>query len=154
MEWSLGPQQPWMTCSTFYQPNYVHDSCSIRVYCVLQFLVINQQTVYRANEVNVHAALRHENILPLVAVLMGERHEHHKSKFYCFHFMPVMDCDLRQILSAREVGCLKHFYTNCSKEPGRWETGFNTIKFILGETLKALIYLHDNGYVHRDVKGH
>ena len=67
--------------------------------------------------------------------------------------MPVMDCDLRQILSTREVGCLKHFYTNCSKEPGRWETGFNNIKFILGETLKALVYLHDNGYVHRDVKG-
>jgi len=84
---------------------------------------------------------------------MGERHEHHSSKFYCFHFMPVMDCDLRQILSTREVGCLKHFYTNCSKEPGRWETGFNNIKFILGETLKALVYLHDNGYVHRDVKG-
>ncbi|XP_065897041.1 uncharacterized protein [Dysidea avara] len=112
-----------------------------------------KKTVYRANEVNVHAALRHENILPLVAVLMGERHEHHTSKFYCFHFMPVMDCDLRQILSAREVGCLKRFYTNCCNEPGRWETGFNNIKFILGETLKALIYLHDNGYVHRDVKG-
>ena len=131
---------------------FMYSESTVCALCVT--ILHHQQTVYRANEVNVHAALRHENILPLVAVLMGERHEHHSSKFYCFHFMPVMDCDLRQILSAREVGCLKHFYTNCSKEPGRWETGFSNIKFILGETLKALIYLHDNGYVHRDVKGY
>jgi len=103
--------------------------------------------------VNVHATLRHENILPLVAVLMGERHEHHSRKFYCYHFMPKMDCDLRQIMSTREVGCLKHFYNNCGNDLRKWETGFSNIKFILGETLKALIYLHENGYVHRDIKG-
>ena len=62
-----------------------------------------QQTVCRANEVNVHAALRQENILPLVAVLMGERHEYHKSKFYCFHFMPVMDCDFRQFYQQEKL---------------------------------------------------
>ena len=69
--------------------------------------------------------------------------------------MPKMDYDLRQILSVREVGCLKYFYNHCLKEKNieKWHTGFNNIKFIFAETLGALVYLHANGYVHRDVKG-
>jgi len=67
--------------------------------------------------------------------------------------MPQMDYDLRQMLSAKQIGCLKCFHYICSKEPTRWEKGYNNIKFVLAETLEALAYLHSNGYVHRDVKG-
>ena len=112
------------------------------------------QTVYRSNEVKVHSALNHKNILALAAVLMGEKHERHSGKFYCFHFMSKMDCDLRQVLSTKEVGSLKHYYVNCSKDPQKFEVAYNNVKYVLMETLKGLEYLHSQGYVHRDVKGH
>ena len=60
--------------------------------------------VYRSNEVNVHLALNHQNILPFLAVPIEEgMNVTLEDSKYCFHFMPKMDYDLRQTLSSREV---------------------------------------------------
>ena len=48
---------------------------------------------------------------------------------------------------------MKYYYRNSSREPARWETGFNNIKFVLAEALEAVAYMHSNGFVHRDLKG-
>ncbi len=93
------------------------------------------------------------NVLPLLAVLMGTKHEKHSGRFYCYHFMPRMDYDLRQILSTKEVGCLKYFYRNNSKNRAVFERAFGNVKYTLKETLKTLVFIHSNGYVYRDVKG-
>ncbi len=112
-----------------------------------------KKTVYRSNEINVHTALqKNNNILPLLAVLMGDEHERRRGKFYCFHFMPKLDFDLRQVLSDKKVGCLKYFYRNCRKDHEKFKQAIKNVLFTLNETLKALKYIHHNGYVHRDVK--
>ena len=46
-----------------------------KVEFVITKIVIDcQQTVYQRGEVKVHSALKHKNILPLLAVLMGKKH--------------------------------------------------------------------------------
>ena len=111
-----------------------------------------KKTIFRSNEVSVHTALKHKNILRLDAILIGDEHERHKGKFYCFYFMPKMDYDLRTILSIKDAGSLKNVYSNTREDPAKWQSAFNNIKFILGKTLEALSYIHKNGYIHRDIK--
>ena len=113
-------------------------------------MVLTTQTVYRPNEVRIHSKLKHQNVLPLLAVLMGEKHGTHSEQLYCYHFMPIMDYDLRRIFSAKEVGCLKHLHKNSLMN---FDRAFSNVKYMLRELLKALAFIHSNGYVHRDVKG-
>ena len=111
-----------------------------------------KKTVYRSNEVNVHGALTHRNIIKLFAVMTGEKHERHADKFYCFHIMEKMNYDLRQVLSMKNVGSMKYFYKCSTTTHHQFNVGYKNVKYIFSETLEALTYLHQSGYVHRDIK--
>ena len=109
--------------------------------------------MYRPNEIRVHSQLAHVNLVNLEAVLVGEEHEHHKGKFYAFYFMNKLDMDFRSVISTKEHGCLKHLKLQLSDQRNVWEVVMVNIKYVLRSVLRALDYMHNQGLVHRDVKG-
>ena len=130
------------------QEQYAVKKVTIRLYDLTSQSKI-LQTVCRPNEINVHSALKHENILPLVAGLVGVKHEYYSGRFYHFHFTLKMDYDLSKILFnlTEEFGFLKHIYNHCSThvELEKWDPAYRNI--ILTEILKTLGYLYNNGCI-------
>ena len=111
------------------------------------------QTVYRSKEISVHSQLCHPNIINLEAVLVGEKHEHHRDKYYVYCFMQKMDINFRNVLSTKDHGCLKHLKMKLVEKRDQWEIVLLNVKHVLRSVLKALDYMHEQGLVHRDVKG-
>ena len=111
------------------------------------------QTVYRSKEISVHSQLCHPNIINLEAVLVGEKHERHRDKYYVYCFMQKMDINFRNVLSTKDHGCLKHLKMKLVEKRDQWETVLLNVKHVLRSVLKALDYMHGQGLVHRDVKG-
>ncbi|XP_065920927.1 uncharacterized protein [Dysidea avara] len=111
-----------------------------------------KKTVYRSKEISVHSQLCHPNIINLEAVLVGEKHERHRDKYYVYCFMQKMDINFRNILSSKDHGCLTHFKMKVVEKKDQWETVLLNIKHVLRSVLKALDYIHGQGLIHRDVK--
>ena len=109
--------------------------------------------MYRPSEIRVHSQLAHANLVNLDAVLMGEEHERHRGKFYAFCFMTKMNMDFRSVISTKEHGCLKHLKLQLVEQRNLWELVMVNVKYVLRSVLKALDYMHNQGLVHRDVKG-
>ncbi|XP_065919506.1 uncharacterized protein [Dysidea avara] len=111
-----------------------------------------KKTVYRSKEISVHSQLCHPNIINLEAVLVGEKHERHRDKYYVYCFMQKMDINFRNVLSTKDHGCLKHLKMKLVEKRDQWETVLLNVKHVLKSVLKALDYMHGQGLVHRDVK--
>ncbi|XP_065920931.1 uncharacterized protein [Dysidea avara] len=111
-----------------------------------------KKTVYRSKEISVHSQLCHPNIINLEAVLVGEKHERHRDKYYVYCFMQKMDINFRNVLSTKDHGCLKHLKMKLVEKRDQWETVLLNVKHVLRSVLKALDYMHGQGLVHRDVK--
>ena len=109
--------------------------------------------MYRSKEISVHSQLCHPNIINLEAVLVGEKHERHRDKYYVYCFMQKMDINFRNVLSTKDHGCLKHLKMKLVEKRDQWETVLLNVKHVLRSVLKALDYMHGQGLVHRDVKG-
>ena len=110
------------------------------------------QTAYRSKEISVHSQLCHSNITNLEAVLVGEKHEHHKDEQYVYCFMPKMDTDFENVITNEGHGCLKHMKMQLVEKREQWELVLINTKHVLRSVLKALDYMHSQGLVHRDIK--
>ena len=61
--------------------------------------------------------------------------------------------DFRSVISTKEHGCLKHLKLQLSEQRNMWEVVMVNVKYVFRSVLKALDYMHNQGLVHRDVKG-
>ena len=111
-----------------------------------------QQTHYRTSEIGILKQIRHENIIALVAVMMGEEDPQRPSRFLCYHFMPRMSGDLQSYLTKVGHGALSNLLMQHKEDPTMLQLVVDNTKHILRSTLKALAYLHSVNIVHNDVK--
>ena len=104
----------------------------------------------RSEGAYVHSQLCHCNIINLEAILVGEKHEHRKDKHYIYCFMPEMDIDFRKLLLSNECGSLKDVKMQTVIQD--WKHVMANVKHVLRSVLKALQYLHSQGYSHSGIE--
>ena len=119
-------------------------------YTILTFFL--PQTHYRTSEIGILNRIKHENIIQLTAVMMGEEDPQRPSRHLCYHFMPRMSGDLQSYLTKVGHGALSNLLMQHKEEPTMLQLVVDNTKHILRSTLKALAYLHRNNIVHNDVK--
>jgi serine/threonine protein kinase len=111
-----------------------------------------KKTHFRSGEVDILHSLDHKNIVPLIAVMMGEEDPARPHRYYCYHFYPRMSGDVQSYLTRLGQGALSNVLMKHKDSPSMLQLVVDNVKHILGCVLRGVEYLHGNNIVHNDIK--
>ena len=112
-----------------------------------------KKTTFRTREYQILVRVQHRNIIPLVAMMIGETHPVHRKRYFCYHFMPHMNGDCARMIVDHEEYTLKELRRRHHDNPRQLGLMQGNMRYLLSEVLRGLEYLHSLNIVHRDVKG-
>ena len=114
--------------------------------------LVVKKTSYRNREIQIHRKLRHNNVVQLLALMVGERHPSQRRRLTCYHFLPKMTGDLARLVVDSEENTLKKLRLRYGGNPKQFGLIQGNLKYILIQILQGLVYLHGLNIVHRDLK--
>ncbi|CAI8001668.1 Probable serine/threonine-protein kinase PBL28 [Geodia barretti] len=114
------------------------------------YSLVAKKTLFRNREYNIILRLNHANIVPLLALMVGE--VSHRRRFYCYHMLPRMSGDAARMLSDHPELTLATLKEKNSEDPRKFGLALGNMRYLLAEVLKGIAYMHSLHVVHRDVK--
>ena len=114
--------------------------------------LIVKKTSYRNRELTIHSKLHHRNVIPLLCLMMGEKHPSQRRKWMCYHFLPKATGDLARLASDNEDNTLKKLKVKYGDNPRQFGLIQGNVKYILNQVLRGLVYLHGLNIIHQDLK--
>ena len=111
-----------------------------------------KKTSFRNREFLIHSKLRHQNVIQLLCLMMGEKHPRQRRKVICYHFLPRAHGDLARLAVDNEKNTLKQLRFDHGSNAKKFGSIQGNLRYLLTQVLRGLAYLHSLDIVHRDLK--